>query len=85
MTSIDIENKCPFCGSSLEPGYVVGDVADSLRAATYRSTLQWFNGDPGWSKSFLQLGEPVGETAVTKGSYALGKRCVNCRKIILDY
>ena len=84
MTKIS-KNNCPYCGGSLEAGHLVGDIADSIRTAILGFTLQWFDGEPSWQKSFTQLGEPVGTTEVTKGSYALGKRCRDCRKIILDY
>jgi hypothetical protein len=79
------EELCPFCGECLQGGHLVGDVADSVRSTINGYTLQWLEGEPSWKKSFMQIGEPVGKTEVTKGSYALGKRCQRCRKIILDY
>ena len=79
------EDQCPYCRNSLELGHIVGNVTDSIAAKVYGFTLQWYEGDPSWQKSLLQLGDPVGATGVFEGSYALGKRCTNCRKIILDY
>jgi hypothetical protein len=78
----DKANSCPYCGGELEYGCLLGNIA-SLNLFEYG--LQWFAGEPTWSKNLMQLGEPIGKFEIGKGSYALGTHCKNCRKIMLDY
>lgn len=74
--------SCPFCGSELEIGCLLGNIPN-LALSEYG--LQWFSGEPTWSMNLLQLGDPIGKFEVGKGSYAVGARCTKCRKITLDY
>src|SRR5690349_7652641 len=68
---------CPFCGSSLQMGCLMGK--DSLFA------FQWYEGDPSFWKNLYPHGDSVGETAMFSGTYLKGGRCEQCRKIVLDY
>ena len=79
------ENICPFCEDLLEEGYVVGDTGNSVKVGLLDYPLQWFDGQPTRKKSLMELGEEIGKVEAFIGSYALGRRCKKCRKVILDY
>ena len=79
------ENTCACCGDVLENGYVVGDSGNGIKIGLLDYSLQWFDGKPTRKKSLMELGEVIGQFEPFIGSYALGKRCKTCRKVILDY
>lgn len=78
----ETDQTCPYCNGELERGFLLGDVP---RFSLIRLGLQWFPGEPAWSRTMMELGEQVGTVEFGKGVYAKGTRCRNCRKITLDY
>ena len=73
----DPETKCPYCGGEVETGCLMGK--DSLLG------FQWYAGDPSFLKNLFPHGESVGHYELFSGTYATGMRCLQCRKIVLDY
>jgi hypothetical protein len=83
--SEEVSISCPFCGESLETGYILRRPS-GLEIGDIR--LKWMTGEPPpeWSLfGTLDPEKPIGSFAANKGSYAAGHRCERCRKIILDY
>lgn len=81
-TEVEVMDTCPFCTGPLDGGCILGNIS-ALNDLEHG--LQWFAGEPTWKNNLMKLGEPVGKFKTLVGSYALGKRCRKCRKIILDY
>ncbi|MDP6718158.1 MAG: PF20097 family protein [Pirellulaceae bacterium] len=69
------QSACPFCGAALEHG--------SLQGGQHR--LRWFTGEvPLLQKVFAGGGEKVGSGGMAAPRLE-GYRCVECRKMFLDY
>ena len=69
------QNACPFCGAALERG--------SLKGGPHR--LRWYTGEvPLLWKLFAGGGEKVGSGGMSTPRLE-GYRCVECRKMLLDY
>ncbi len=71
--------SCPLCQEPAEIGYLKG-----FRQAFLNNGMLWHKDKPSFWKSFSSLGEPLGNTEIFYGSYLIGIRCDNCKKLILD-
>ncbi len=71
--------KCPWCNYNMTPGKLYGD----------RYSLKWFNQDQKLALGILAIGaDIVGHASVLGGMfgrpYAVGHRCLECKKIVID-
>jgi hypothetical protein len=75
--------NCPICGSIAEAGCLYGP--DTMEVA---GELKWIAGDPSWKKNSATAfgkGETVGQNGWLTGPHATGIRCMECRRIILEF
>ena len=71
--------KCPWCNKDMTPGKLYGD----------RYSLKWLNEDQKLTLGIWALGgDIIGHASVLGGifgrPYAVGHRCLACKKIVID-